>query len=440
MIERVLPHDVEAEKSLLSAVLINNQELGKCSELDVAEFYSPVHQKIWSVCVALVSRQQPVDLVTVASELKNRGELDGIGGAGYLAELIDFAPMAINTAAYAEIVSDMAIKRSIISLAQDIYDRSFKRNCATQELISYVQSGAMQLQQGKRGDLICDLQELIASHIAQIIRSNATAQDRGFLLGFPRIDKILRLSGPKLVVVAGRPSMGKTAFAVTCSRNLAHLGVSVGFLSIEMSREEIVNRWLSMETGINSMKFDMYQGLDDRGLRDVTDAAEMMREWPIQIDDSGGLRVEDVERKCRKMVKNGAQCLFIDQLSKIKGRTGDQYKDYTVNCNRIADLKKELGVPIFLLAQINRGVTQRADKRPTLSDLKQTGALEEDADIVLLLHRPEYYEVEEAKKSQISGQAEINVAKNRNGAVFLDTQIVFNYSRSMFYQGGRNED
>jgi len=440
MIERVLPHDVDAEKSLLSAVLINNQEIEKCSELYAGEFYSPVHQKIWSACMALVSRQQPVDLVTLATELRQRGEIEQVGGAVYLAELIDCAPIAINTAAYAEIVSDMSIKRSIIGLAQDIYDRSFRRNCATQELISYVQSGAMQLQQGKRGDSICDLQGLVDPHIAQIIRCNSTAQDRGFLLGFPRIDKILRLSGPKLIVVAGRPSMGKTAFAVTCSRNLAHLGVPVGFLSIEMSRDEIINRWLSMETGINSMKFDMYQGLDDRGLRDVTDAAEMMRDWPIQIDDSGGLRVEDVERKCRKMVRGGAQCLFIDQLSKIKGRTGDQYKDYTVNCNRIADLKKELGVPIFLLAQINRGVTQRADKRPTLSDLKQTGALEEDADIVLLLHRPEYYEAEESKKSQISGQAEINVAKNRNGAVFLDTQIVFNYSRSMFYQGGRNED
>jgi replicative DNA helicase len=228
--------------------------------------------------------------------------------------------------------------------------------------------------------------------------------------------------------------MGKTAFAVTCMRNLSHLGVACGFLSIEMGRQEILNRWLSMETGINSMKFFQYQGLNEYELQKIDEAAKEMTNWNIQIDDTGSVGIEDVERKCRKMVRNGARILFIDQLSKIRGKTGDQFRDYTTNCNRIADLKKELEIPIFLLSQLNRELEKRNDKRPTLADLKNTGALEEDADAVIFLFRPEYYEKDEHKKAAIKAQAEVHIAKNRNGTCFLDNKIEFQHVRGMFYQ------
>jgi len=190
-----------------------------------------------------------------------------------------------------------------------------------------------------------------------------------------------------------------------------------------------------METGINSMKFYQYRGLDTYEIEQLEQAAKEMTRWDIQMDDTGSVGIEDVERKTRKMVRNGAKVVFIDQLSKIRGKTGDQFKDYTVNCNRIADLKKELEIPIFLLSQLNRELEKRVDKRPTLADLKNTGALEEDADAVIFLFRPEYYEKDTNKKLEIRDHAEVAIAKNRNGICITDTQVRFEHSRGMFYQG-----
>ncbi len=431
--EKILPHNLDAEKSLISACIIDNRNFEYCLDLNPSEMYDLKHQAIFKAMLNLQAKRINVDLVTLANELKEHRELDKIG-AGYLAEIADFCPLAMNTESYVNIISDMNIKRKAIKIGNQLMTKGYM-NCDVAELIDYAQSETMQLQQSKRGDKIAYIESVSLPHIDNIKKTVSTEKERSLILGFPRLDRVLNIEGSKLIVVAGRPAMGKTAFAVTCMRNLARLGVGCGFLSIEMGQEEILNRWLSMETGLNSMKFYQYQGLDAEEIEQLEQAAKEMTNWNIQIDDTGSVGIEDVERKTRKMVRNGAKVIFIDQLSKIRGKTGDQFKDYTTNCNRIADLKKELETPIFLLSQLNRELEKRADKRPTLADLKNTGALEEDADAVIFLFRPEYYEKKDEERAKIKDHAEVAIAKNRNGICITDTQVRFEHSRGMFYQG-----
>lgn len=432
-LEKIPPHNNQAEQSLLSACMLDNQQFEYCSDLNPSEFYSLKHQAIFKAMLNMQAKRIPVDLVTITQELRMTGDLETVEAA-YLSQVYDAAPLALNTEAYTVIISDLAIKRKAIQIGNNLVNKAFM-NGQVAELIDYAQSETLQLQQSKRGDRINFIENISYPHIDNIKKVNATEKERSLVLGFPRLDRVLNIEGSKLIVVAGRPAMGKTAFAVTCMRNLSRLGVACGFLSIEMGQEEILNRWLSMETGINSMKFYQYHGLDQWEIEQLEQAAKEMSTWNIQIDDTGSVGIEDVERKTRKMVRNGAKIVFIDQLSKIRGKTGDQFKDYTTNCNRIADLKKELCIPIFLLSQLNRELEKRTDKRPTLADLKNTGALEEDADAVIFLFRPEYYEKDDHKKAAIKDHAEIAIAKNRNGMCITDTQVKYECQRGMFYHG-----
>ena len=431
--ETLPPHNLEAEQAILSACLIDNANFEYCIDLSPSEFYDLRNQAVFKAMLKLFMVKRPVELISVAQTLKESKEFEQVGGAGYLSHIADAAPFVVNCESYVSIVSDMAIKRRAMRIGSMLYEKAMNDKNVS-EIIDFAQSEAMQLQQSKRGDAIYDIENLAVQEINSIINTVRTERERNLLLGFPMLDKVLNISGAKLIIIAGRPAMGKTAFALTCMRNLSRLGVQSGFLSIEMGKDEILKRWFSMETGINSMKFYQYQGLSETEIERLTLVAESMREWKIQIDDTGSVGIEDVERKCRKMKKAGAQVLFIDQLSKIRGKSGDQFKDYTINCNRIADLKKELETPIFLLSQLNRELEKRADKRPTLADLKNTGSLEEDADSVIFLYRPEYYEKNEVKKAEMKQLAEVNVAKNRNGACYCDKKIRFDHNRSMFYQ------
>lgn len=442
MINKIPPNNKDAEESLISAVLINNENFEFCEDLNPHEFYNIGHQKIFRAMLTLNSKKIPVDLVTVSEELNKRGELSEVGGAAYLSTIADSAPMAVNCKAYADIISDLSLKRDAIKFSLTVHDKAFSNSKTDDvgELIEFIQSEALNIQQSKRGDSIFLLRDILHGHIDRIEHDNRTPQESYLSFGFPRLDRLMNISGPKFILIAGRPSMGKTALAVTCMRNLARRMICCGFLSIEMGRDEIINRWLAMETGINNMKYNVYNGLNDHEFSSIVSAAGEMDQWPVFIDDTGSIGIEDVERKSRKMVRDGAQILFIDQLSKIKGKTGDQFKDYTTNCNRIADLKKELRVPVVLLSQLNRDLEKRADKRPTLADLKNTGSLEEDPDIVIFLYRPEYYinpknPNEEAEKEAIKDNAEINIAKNRNGARYCDKHMKFDHGRGMFYQG-----
>jgi len=294
----------------------------------------------------------------------------------------------------------------------------------------------LKIQNTNRQDNIKHVCDIIDDHVDRIEKANARKEGRGYPTGFSNIDRCLSLKDGKLIVVAGRPKSGKTSFAVTIMRNMDKLGIKTGILSIEMPEAEVIDKWLAQESQIDSQKFGKYKALsDDDFIYLVNAAGNIAQNSSIMIDDSGSIGIDDVKRKCRKMVKAGCKVLFIDQLSQIRGRSGeDRFARFANNVNEIAMLKKELGVPIFLLAQLNRELEKRANKEPIPSDLKMTGNLEEDADAVIFVYRPEVYAADDHERAVLKGKAIINLALNRHGAPWRDNKIWFKAETSYFYQ------
>ena len=428
-------NDKAAEQALISALLIDNSPLEDITDLSPRDFYTTAHQKIYGAMVSLHRQGSPVDLVTVATWLQKSGDLERVGGASYLACIADSAPMATNAGAYADTIKDMSLNRRVLEVALRVQDAAL-RGEAGASVLELLQTEALKIQNTNRQDNIKHVCDIIDDHVDRIEKANARKEGRGYPTGFSNIDRCLSLKDGKLIVVAGRPKSGKTSFAVTIMRNMDKLGIKTGILSIEMPEAEVIDKWLAQESQIDSQKFGKYKALsDDDFIYLVNAAGNIAQNSSIMIDDSGSIGIDDVKRKCRKMVKAGCKVLFIDQLSQIRGRSGeDRFARFANNVNEIAMLKKELGVPIFLLAQLNRELEKRANKEPIPSDLKMTGNLEEDADAVIFVYRPEVYAADDHERAVLKGKAIINLALNRHGAPWRDNKIWFKAETSYFYQ------
>jgi len=428
-------NDKAAEQALISALLIDNAPLEDITDLSPRDFYTMAHQKIYGAMTSLYRQGSPVDLVTVATWLQKSGDLERVGGASYLASIADSAPMATNAGAYADTIKDMSLNRRVLEVALRVQDAAL-RGEAGASVLELLQTEALKIQNTNRQDNIKHVCDIIDDHVDRIEKANARKEGRGYPTGFSNIDRCLSLKDGKLIVVAGRPKSGKTSFAVTIMRNMDKLGIKTGILSIEMPEAEVIDKWLAQESQIDSQKFGKYKALSPDDFIDLVNAAgNIAQNSSIMIDDSGSIGIDDVKRKCRKMVKAGCKVLFIDQLSQIRGRSGeDRFARFANNVNEIAMLKKELGVPIFLLAQLNRELEKRANKEPIPSDLKMTGNLEEDADAVIFVYRPEVYAADDHERAVLKGKAIINLALNRHGAPWRDNKIWFKAETSYFYQ------
>lgn len=434
LLTRTPAHDITAEQALLSALLIDNTPFSELSDLLPTDFYKSAHQKIYRAMVSLWRRDDSVDLVTTATWLKTSGELKTVGGAGYLAEIADSAPVALNALAYARTIKDLALNRQVLAVAARIQDAAL-RGESGEAVLEMLQSEAMKIQTTDHKDNIQNVKDLMDDHLDRIETANTTHEGRGYPTGFPNIDRCLSVQGPKLIVVAGRPKAGKTSLAITIMRNMDSMGIKTGILSIEMPGTELIDKWLAQESQVDSQKFGKYKGLSLEEFESIMNATGSMAvNCKIMMDDSGSIGIEDVKRKCRKMVKAGCKVLFIDQLSQIKGKPGeDRFGRYESNTNQLAILKKELGVPIFLLAQLNRELEKRNNKEPIPSDLKMTGSLEEDSDAVIFVYRPEVYAKDEHEAAALKGKAILNLALNRHGSPWRE-KVLFRPETSYFYQ------
>ena len=432
---KIPPQSIEAEESLLSGILIDNNTLIDVIDIISPEdFYRSAHQKIFSGIVELFSKNEPVDLVTLTNAIKERGHLEEIGGATYLATLVDTVPLAVNAKHYAKIVHDKASLRSLIEKANKIAKECFEDRGNVDEIIDFAESSIFEVSKNKHKQSFYPINEIIDGNIETLEeRQGNKALVTGVPTGFTRLDSLTSgLQESELIILAARPSMGKTALALNIARNAAvDANVAVAIFSLEMSKEQLSMRLLCSEARIDSSRLrGGFFSMED--WRKLTDAAGVLSDVSIFIDDTPDISAMEIRAKARrlKMEKN-IGLVIIDYLQLMKGRISAERRDLEISeiSRSLKALAKELGIPVMALSQLNRMLEQRNDKQPRLSDLRESGALEQDADVVAFIYRDEIYNSDENNPKK--GTADILIRKNRNGPTgeatltFLDSYTRF---------------
>jgi replicative DNA helicase len=434
-LQKVPPHNIEAEQSILSAILIENNTLPEVLEiLSDQDFYREAHRKIFKAMVELFERNEPADLVTLTNLLKERGQLGSLGGASYLAELVDTVPMAVNAAHYAKIVQEKASLRRLIEQAASITTRCFEDKGDVEEILDFAERSICDISENKikpsfyvLGDILTDTYKAVEEAYENKVLVT------GVPTGFRGLDeKTSGLQPGDLIVIAGRPSMGKTALALNIARNASlETGEPAAIFSLEMSKEQLSLRMLSAEARIDSSR--MRGGfLSERDLARINRAAGALYDIPIYIDDSPAISALEIRAKTRRMkMDKGVGLVVVDYLQLMRGRASAERRDLEISeiSRSLKALAKELNLPVVALSQLNRKVEDRTNKRPVLSDLRESGAIEQDADVILFIYRDEVYHKEEDNPNK--GIAELILAKQRNGPIgavklaFLETYTRF---------------
>ncbi len=417
----VPPQNIEAEQSILSAILIDNNVLLDVIELLAAEdFYKTAHQKIYSAIIDLFDKGEPVDLVTLANNLDESGHLEDVGGASYLARLVDAVPMAVNAQHYAKIVHDKASLRRLIEKSNAIAKRCFKDEGDVDEVIDFAETAIFEISEKKSKQSFYPLSKLILRNIETLEEKQGNRSlVTGVPMGFTLLDNMTSgLQNADLIILAARPSMGKTALALNIARNAAvDANIPVAVFSLEMSKEQLSLRMLCAEARLDSSRLrGGFFSMED--WHRLTDSAGVLSESSIYIDDTPSLSAMEIRAKARrlKMDKN-IGLVIIDYLQLMQGRSSAERRDLEISeiSRSLKALAKELNLPVLALSQLNRMLEQRNDKRPKLSDLRESGALEQDADVVAFIYRDEIYNTDENNPKR--GTAEIILAKQRNGPV-----------------------
>lgn len=420
LLSKLPPHDIDAEEALLSAVLIDNENLYDVIDLLKPEdFYKKAHQKIFLSIMELFSRDEPADLVTVATRLKEKDELEESGGAALLASIADSAPMAVNAVHYAKIIKGKSSLRSLITSASSIIERCLKDRGDFEDIIDFAENQVFQISESKGGQSFSTLGQLIDRNIDALeARQGASGGLSGLSTGYSRLDALTSgLQKSDLIILAARPSMGKTAFALNLARNVAvEERVPVAVFSLEMSKDQLSMRLLTSESRIDSNRLKT-GFISPEDWQNATDAAGILNEVPIFIDDTPNISSLEIRAKCRRLkMEKGLGLVIIDYLQLMKAPFRSDRRDLEIAeiSRNLKALAKELEIPVIALSQLNRMLEQRAEKRPLMSDLRESGALEQDADIIAFIYRDEVYNKEENNPNK--GKAEIIIAKNRNGS------------------------
>ncbi len=434
-LHRLPPQSIEAEESLLSAILVDNNTLLDVVEiLSADDFYRTAHQRIFAAIIDLFDKGEPVDLVTLANNLKERDQLDAVGGATYLARLVDEVPLAVNAQHYAKIIADKSSLRRLIEKTNAIAKRCYDDRGKVDDIIDFAESSVFEISERKASQAFYPISRLIIGNIETLEENQGNKSlVTGVEMGFGQLDHLTSgLQKSDLIILAARPSMGKTALALNIARNAAvETNTPVAIFSLEMSKEQLSLRMLCAEARLDSSRLrGGFFSMDD--WHRLTDAAGVLSESPIYIDDSPSLSAMEIRAKARrlKMDKN-IGLVIIDYLQLMKARGGAERRDLEISemSRSLKALAKELQIPVMAISQLNRMLEQRTDKRPKLSDLRESGALEQDADVVAFIYRDELYNPDENNPQK--GMAEIILAKQRNGPTgrvmltFLDAYTRF---------------
>ena len=419
---RIPPHNLEAEASVLGSALVDNDAMDRVEGLITADaFYKEAHRKIWRAMEALRARSEPVDLVTLAEELKKRGELEEVGGITYLVGLSEATPTAAYAEHYARIVAEKAALRRLISAAGEAMRLAYDEAGSVEEIID--QAGRLILEvatHGPRHDFQ-EMRELVTQAHERIahLREEGVSSDL-LSTGFADLDRLIGGLAPgTLNIIAARPSMGKTAFALTVAQNVALRDkVPVAIFSLEMPALDLVLRMLSSEARVDMNRIRQAQ-LSDRDYDRLVKAAGRIYDAPVFIDDTPGLTLMEVRARARRLaVHHDVKLIVIDYMQLMSGgqssKNGENRQQEIAAISRgLKSLARELEVPVVALSQLSRAVENRPNKKPMLSDLRESGSIEQDADLVVFIFREDYYN----EHSEKAGIAEIIVGKQRNGPI-----------------------
>jgi replicative DNA helicase len=415
------PQNLEAEQSVLGGIMVDPNALDRVVDIITeTDFYKAANRKIYLAIQGLRHKNQPVDLLTVTSALKDTGELDSVGGAAYIATIIDQTPSAANISSYAEMVREKSTLRKIIEVCstsvQKAYDQEFDD---LDKFLGETESQVFQISEKTRKTGLIAARELIKQSLDRIeYLYGQKSSITGVPSGFPDLDKFTSGFQPgELIIIAARPSMGKTAFVLNIAQNVAlREKKAVAFFSLEMGQEQVMMRMLGSEAHINLT--DLRVGrVADHVWPKLINVASKFSESPLYIDDTSGISPYEVRAKCRRLKSQKALDLIIVdylQIMDLKTKVESRERMISEISRNMKALAKELHVPVIVLSQINRGVEGRSDRRPMLSDLRESGSIEQDADVVAMIYRDEYYDRE---NNDNKGQAEVIIGKNRNGPV-----------------------
>ncbi len=416
---RTLPHNLDAERSVLGAILIDNATFNVVAAvLQPEAFFRDAHRRIFERMADLSERSQPIDFITLKEELARAGELDEVGGPAYLASLTDGVPRSTNAEYYAQIVKEKATLRALIYSANKILATAYEAEQEADLILDEAESSIFAVADDRVKAGFVPMRTLVSESFPKIEKLfTHKSHITGVATGFADIDRKTRgLQPGDMVIVAARPSMGKTSLVLNICQHVATHGGVAGFFSLEMSKESLFMRMLASEARIDMHRL-MSGQIGQREYGQITQALESLSEAQLFIDDTAGISVLEMRAKARRLkAEHGLNLLAIDyvQLMTGRGRFENRTLELASISRSLKGLAKELGVPIIVLSQLSRASEARSDKRPQLSDLRESGALEQDADVVALIFREEMYKLGD-EPSESDGIAEIIIAKQRNG-------------------------
>jgi len=427
-IGKVTPQDLDAERSIIGAILLDSDAITAVAQtLKPEHFYKEAHTDIISAIFQLYEKREPIDLVTLTSQLKKNGRLDKVGGTAYLAELASGVPTAAHVSQYAQIIRDHYVKRKLITTSTKISQSAFEESADVRELLDEAEQAVFGLSQEQMRQNFISLKDALAESFDRLDEIHKKSSGlRGLATGFWDLDsKLAGMQDSNLLILASRPGQGKTSLALNIAAHVAVLeGLPVGIFSLEMSKEELVDRLLVSQAEVDAWKLKTGK-LDDDDFDRLQEAMGVLADAPLFIDDTPAANLMEIRTKARRLqVESGLSLLIIDYLQLVHGRNlENRVQEVSEISQSLKNLARELKIPVLAVSQLSRAVEQRGTKKPQLADLRESGAIEQDADVVMFLWRPDPENMDEVK---------LDIQKHRNGPTG-EIDLVFKKERVKFY-------
>lgn len=414
---RIPPHSVESEQSILGSILLDKDAIITVTEtIKPDDFYKEAHKIIYECMITLSNKGEPIDLITLTEELRKQGHLNDIGGISYITSLSTIVPTTSNVKYYADIVKEKSVLRKLIKASNEIINLGYSGATKIEDVLEQAEKSIFDISQEKTSDDFKSINLVLMDAYDMIDKLYTNKSDvTGITTGFKDLNKKINgLQRTDLILIAARPAMGKTAFSLNLVQNAALKGdASVAVFSLEMSKEQLVQRMLSSQSSVELKKIKTGT-LNDNDWPRIIDAMAVLSDAKIHIDDTPGIKISELRSKCRKLkIEKGLDLVLIDYLQLMEGEGNNESRQQEISkiSRSLKILAKELNCPVVALSQLSRAPEQRADHRPMLSDLRESGAIEQDADIVMFLYRDEYYHADSESKNI----GEVIIAKNRHG-------------------------